>query len=201
MTNIDSISFALDPSNVPSFLLDWEVTKLCNLDCSYCGVGIDAGHDNTTKHPPLDECLQTIDFMYEYVDLYMQHKKETQRKVVLNVYGGESLFHPDIITILEECRKRYSPYHDKWELTITCTTNGVVGSNHWEKIVPLVDEFTLSYHAESLPKQKKQYFDNVLYLKKNNKRFSIKINFVGKILASEAFEYFYGSSLSASVPK
>ena len=62
MTNIKSIGFALDPNNVPSFLLDWEVTRLCNLDCTYCG---EAGHDNSTKHPPLDECLRTIDFMIE----------------------------------------------------------------------------------------------------------------------------------------
>lgn len=41
MTDIKSIGFALDPTNVPSFLLDWELTKLCNLDCSYCSTGID----------------------------------------------------------------------------------------------------------------------------------------------------------------
>ena len=98
MTDINSIAFALDPTNVPAFLLDWEVTKLCNLDCTYCTTGVIWGsHDNTTKHPPVAECLKSIDFMYEYVDLYMSHKKLSQRKVNLNVYGGESLFHPDIV--------------------------------------------------------------------------------------------------------
>lgn len=168
MTNIKSIGFALDPNNVPSFLLDWEVTRLCNLDCTYCG---EAGHDNSTKHPPLDECLRTIDFMYEYVDQYMKYKKESQRKVVLNVYGGESLFHPDIVTILEAVRTKYEQYKDKWYLTVTCTTNGVVGQNQWARVVPLIDEFTVSYHAENLPKQKQQFMDNVLYLKEQNKRF------------------------------
>jgi pyruvate-formate lyase-activating enzyme len=168
---INSISFALDPTNVPSFLLDWELTKLCNLDCSYCGTGIDGGHDNTTKHPPLAECLETIDFMYQYVDLYMQYKKPSQRKVILNVYGGESVFHPHIVEILQACREKYSAYKDQWHLTITCTTNGVVGSNQWTKIVPLIDEFSVSYHSEILPKQQQQYLDNVLYLKEQNKRF------------------------------
>jgi pyruvate-formate lyase-activating enzyme len=172
---IKSIGFALDPTNVPSFLLDWELTKLCNLDCSYCDTGIDGGHDNSTRHPPLDECLSTIDFMYQYVDLYMQHKKPSQRKVILNVYGGESVFHPDIIQILQESRNKYAEYKDKWYLTITCTTNGVVGINRWEKIVPLIDEFTLSYHSEMLPKQKKQFFDNALYLKAHNKKFKCVI--------------------------
>lgn len=172
MDKIESISFALDPTNVPAFLLDWELTKLCNLDCSYCGVGVEfGGHNNNTQHPPKEECLRTIDFMYQYVDLYMQYKKPSQRKVVLNVYGGESLFHPDIVEILQECRNRYQPYQEQWHLTITCTTNGVVGENHWERIVPLVDEFTMSYHAENLPKQKQQYLNNILYLKEHNKRF------------------------------
>jgi pyruvate-formate lyase-activating enzyme len=172
---IKSIGFALDPTNVPSFLLDWEVTKLCNLDCSYCDTGLEGGHDNSTKHPPLEECLQTIDFMYQYVDLYMQHKKLSQRKVILNVYGGESVFHPNIIEILQACREKYSAYKDRWWLTITCTTNGIVGPNQWKRIVPLVDEFSVSYHAEVLPKQRQQYLDNVLYLKKQNKRFKCVI--------------------------
>jgi len=172
---IKSIGFALDPTNVPAFLLDWEVTKLCNLDCSYCDTGIDGGHDNSTKHPLLTECLQSIDFMYEYVDLYMQYKKQSQRKVVLNVYGGESVFHPDIVRILNECREKYKKYQDNWHLTITCTTNGVIGPTQWKKIVPLVDEFSVSYHTEILPKQHQQFIDNVLYLKQENKRFKCVI--------------------------
>jgi pyruvate-formate lyase-activating enzyme len=175
MNQINSIGFSLDPTNVPSFLLDWELTKLCNLDCSYCGTGIEGGHDNTTDHPPLDECLKSIDFMYEYVDLYMQHKKPSQKKVILNVYGGESLFHPNIVEILQACRDRYTQYQDQWYLTITCTTNGIVGKNRWAEIVPLIDEFTVSYHSENLPKQKQQYKDNMLYLKEHNKKFKCVI--------------------------
>ena len=171
MNEINSISFALDPANVPGFLLDWEVTKLCNLDCSYCSTGPYGSHDNSTKHPPVEECLISIDFMYEYVDLYMQYKKPSQRKVVLNVYGGESLFHPDIVEILEAVKHKYEPYRDSWHLTVNCTTNAIVGKTHWAKIVPLIDEFTVSYHTENLPKQKQQYLDNILYLKKHDKKF------------------------------
>jgi hypothetical protein len=101
----------------------------------------------------------------------MQYKKPSQRKVVLNVYGGESLFHPDIVEILEACKEKYKQYQDQWILTVTCTTNGIVGKNLWQKIVPLIDEFTVSYHTENLPKQKQQYLENILYLKEQNKRF------------------------------
>ena len=170
MSEIKSIGFALDPSGTPSFLLDWELTKKCNLDCSYCSTGIDGGHDNTYSHPLLDECLSTIDFMYNYVDLYMSNKKSTQRKVVLNVYGGESLFHPDIVEILTACREKYKPYADRWVLTITTTTNAVVNKSIWKKLLHLIDEFTVSYHAENLPKQEQLFFANLLDLKDNNKK-------------------------------
>lgn len=166
MNDICSIGFALDPTNTPSFLLDWEVTKRCNLDCSYCGP---TEHDNTTQHPPLQECLDSIDFMFEYVDQYMQQIRTTQRKVILNVYGGESLFHPDIVEILEQVRARYMAYQDHWFLTVTCTTNGVIGHKQFARIIPLVDYFSMSYHAESLPKQQQIYFNNLLALQQANK--------------------------------
>ena len=167
---IKSIGFALDPAGTPSFLLDWELTKKCNLNCSYCDIGIEGGHDNSIPHPPLDECLSTIDFLYEYVDLYMQNKKPTQRKVILNVYGGESLFHPDIVKILQACHEKHNNYADRWHLTITTTTNAVINKSIWAKIVPLIDEFTVSYHAENLPKQEKLFFDNLLLLTSHDKR-------------------------------
>ena len=170
MKEIKSISFALAPDNVPSFLLDWELTKKCNLDCSYCNTGIDGGHDNSFNHPKLVDCLITIDFMYDYVSLYMENKKPTQRKVILNVYGGESLFHPNIVEILEACREKYLKYKDQWELTITTTTNAVINKSIWNKIILLIDEFTVSYHAEHLPKQETLFFNNLLTLKNNNKR-------------------------------
>jgi len=173
---IKSIGLALAPDNTPSFLLDWELTKKCNLDCSYCSTDIETGgHNNNTKHPPLDDCLRSIDFMYEYVDLYMAHKKSTQRKVILNVYGGESLFHPDIVEILQTCRDRYEPYADRWELTVTTTTNAVINENIWGKIIPLIDEFTVSYHAENLPKQERLFFNNLLSLKEFQKRVKVVV--------------------------
>ena len=173
---IKSIGLALAPNNTPAFLLDWEVTKKCNLDCSYCPTDIETGgHNNSTNHPPLEECLRSIDFMYEYVDLYMEHKKSSQRKVILNVYGGESLFHPDIVEILTACQDRYKPYANKWELTVTTTTNAVINKSIWTKIIPLIDEFTVSYHAENLPKQERLFFNNLLTLKGFNKRVKVVV--------------------------
>lgn len=169
--NLTSLEAAVTPANPITFLLDWELTLKCNLDCSYCPVGIHGGHDNSTKHPPLDECLRTAKFMFEYVDLYMNVKKSKNKVVILNVYGGESLHHPNIVEILEQLRSFQKPYADKWSLVVTVTTNAIVPEKKFKQIAEYVDNFTLSYHTESSDKQKAQYINNALYLKGINKPF------------------------------
>jgi len=150
--------------------LDWELTMKCNLDCTYCGTGLYAGHDNSTRHPPLAECLKTIDFMFEYADIYMLTKPQGIRYVILNVYGGEALHHPDIVKILSVIHERYQPYQDRWHLTITTTTNAIIAPTRLDQIIPLIDEFTVSYHAENTPKQKQQFRDNLLKIKSAGRR-------------------------------
>lgn len=162
----ESVEAAIDPNNKLTFLIDWEVTLKCNLDCSYCG----DCHDNSKPHPLLSECLETIDFMYKYVDVYMKHKAPWSRRVILNIYGGESLFHPNIVEILEQSRIQHKPYKDRWSLTITTTTNALVSPRQINRIVNLIDEFTVSYHTESTEKQKQQIRDNLLLIKHSNKR-------------------------------
>jgi len=153
------------PSNKQTFLLDWELTMKCNLDCTYCGTGENGGHDNTTKHPKLADCLASLDFMYTYVDLYMQYRIPSLRSVILNVYGGESLHHPDIVAILQAARDKHRQYQGKWALQITTTTNAIIPAKKLERIIPLVDHFTASYHTENSTKQKQQFKDNLLLLK------------------------------------
>lgn len=145
-------------------MLDWELTLKCNLDCDYCETGLYGGHDNSLPHPPLAQCLPTIDFMYQYVDLYMRRKSRGLRHVVLNVYGGESLHHPDIVTILEQARQRHEPYKHKWHLTVTTTTNAIITPQRLTEIIPLIDEFTVSYHTNNTAKQKQQFRQNLLQI-------------------------------------
>ena len=148
------------------FLLDWELTLKCNLDCSYCG----DGHDNSTRHPPVTECLDTLAFMFKYVDLHMKRKPKGLRHVVLNVYGGESLYHPNILEILQGCKKQYKIYQDNWNLTVTTTTNLILPSKKLEEISNYIDEFTCSFHSESTPKQKSQFKSNLLKLQSMGRR-------------------------------
>lgn len=169
MSEIIAIEPAIDPGARPTFLIDWELTLKCNLDCSYCASGPNGSHWNASKHPPLQECLATIDFMFEYADLYMQQKPRWTRAVVLNVYGGESLYHPDIEQILEQINTRYKKYKNSWPLKITCTTNAVVKSDRFQQLAQWIDEFTVSYHTETSIKQKQQILDNIKFLHDTDK--------------------------------
>jgi pyruvate-formate lyase-activating enzyme len=170
MTVVEALEPAIDPSNRITFLLDWELTMKCNLDCGYCESGTYGGHDNSTPHPPLNECLNALDFMFAYVDLYMQTKPRGIKYVILNVYGGESLHHPDIVKILNQIREQYQPYADRWHLTVTTTTNAIVSDKKMQQIIPLIDEFTVSYHTESTPKQKQQFRKNLLAISQSGRR-------------------------------
>jgi hypothetical protein len=170
ITEFEVLEPAIDPNSRIGFLLDWELTMKCNLDCSYCPTGIHGGHDNSTQHPSLEKCLDAIDFMFKYVDLYMNTKPRGIRYVILNVYGGESLHHPDIVEILQQVKQRYQPYADLWHLTVTTTTNAIVSPKKLEKILPLIDEFTVSYHSESTEKQKQQFKDNILTIRNSGRR-------------------------------
>lgn len=154
------------------FFVTWESTLKCNLDCSYCGK---EGHDNSLPHPTLDDCKITIDFLMPYLDLYMNKRKEGQRHVSMNIFGGESLIHPNIVEILDYCEEKYSPYKDKWSLGLNTVTNAVIKEKIWNKIVDRFDYWTISYHTESTKDQQTLVRKNILDLKKRNKNFKVSI--------------------------
>jgi hypothetical protein len=108
--------------------------------------------------------------MFEYVDVYMRTKPRGIRYVILNVYGGEALHHPNIVEILSVLRDRYQPYQDRWHLTVTTTTNAIIAPHRLDKIIPLIDEFTVSYHTENTVEQKQQFRDNLLKIKASGTR-------------------------------
>jgi pyruvate-formate lyase-activating enzyme len=169
--NFSIIEPAIDPANRITFLLDWELTMKCNLDCHYCESHLYGGHDNTTKHPPLDECIKTIDFMYQYVDIYMSKKPKGIKHVVLNLYGGEALHYPSILEILETCKKKYDEsYQDKWNLVITTTTNAIIPEKKFSSIISYIDEFSCSYHSQNTDRQKQQFKNNLLQIRDRGKR-------------------------------
>lgn len=157
-------------SSHQSFQVAWESTLKCNLDCSYCA----DGHDNSKPHPSLDDSIKTVDFIIEYLNLYMSTRAEDIRFANLNIQGGESIYHPNIIEILEYLKIKKSTY-TSWNLNVSLITNGVTVLERWKKISSLVDYFTMSYHSESSTKQQDQFKANVLYLKEQNKNFKVSV--------------------------
>jgi hypothetical protein len=108
--------------------------------------------------------------MFEYVDLYMTYRPNGLKYVILNVYGGESLHHPDIVTILQAVQQCYEKYKANWHLTVTTTTNAIISSDKLAGILPLIDEFTVSYHVENSTKNKKLFRNNLLTIKAAGRR-------------------------------
>ncbi len=153
-----------------SFQIAWESTLKCNLDCSYCG----DGHDNSVDHPSLEDSLQTVDFILEYVNLYMMTRPKEKRFANLNIQGGESIYHPYILEILKYLKSQKTKYTD-WNLNIALITNGITSSRRWSQIIEYVDYFTMSFHSESLGKQQRMFKENVLLLKKHNKNYKVAV--------------------------
>lgn len=149
------------------FQIAWESTLKCNLDCSYCG----DGHDNSQAHPSLEDSLKTVDFIVAYVDRYMQNRPEEQRIANLNIQGGESIYHPNIVEILEYANRQQVDY----TLYVNLITNAVAAPKLWSSIAPLINYFTISYHAESLDWQREQVRDNILHLQSLGKGFHVAI--------------------------
>jgi len=159
----------LDTLEPNYFHIEWESTLKCNLDCSYCG----DGHNNKIPHPSLEDSLHTLDFIVDYVSVQFKTRPKALQQASLNILGGESLFHPNILEILDYVDQKKKQVD--WQFYIGTITNAVVGKRLWKSIVEMLDYFTVSFHAEALPKQRKQVKDNLLYLKKQNKNFHVSI--------------------------
>ena len=161
--SIHTLESAYHPKDKMSFLIDWLVTLKCNYDCAYCGIG-PSGHDNSTAHPSYDRSIVMLDQMYQYADVVLQHKKITFKDVVMNIYGGESIYHPDIVRLIKKSSDMYLPYKDKWRLRRRITTNGTASEKIWKSICEHIEGFTMSYHSTGPDKLKKLFKINLKYL-------------------------------------
>jgi sulfatase maturation enzyme AslB (radical SAM superfamily) len=157
----------LSPVDDNIFQVAWESTLKCNLNCSYCG----DGHDNSIEHPDLESSLKTIDFIIDYITIQMRYRKNKQAG--LNIQGGESIFHPHIIEILEYANEKTKNL--EWQLYINTITNAVVKDKVWKRVVPLLNFFTVSFHSEASFEQQEQVRRNILYLVKQNKNFHVSV--------------------------
>jgi len=170
MLPIHTVEPAYHPKNKMGFLIDWLLTLKCNYDCAYCVVG-PKGHDNSTKHPPIEKCMLMLKQMYQYTDVIMSYKKPQFKDTILNVYGGEALYHPNIENILVETTKQFERYSNRWRLKRRITTNATAPEQKWKNICEHLEGITFSYHSEAPEKMKtlfKKNIDHVLKIKKEH---------------------------------
>ena len=172
MLPIHTIEPAYHPKSKMGFLIDWLLTLKCNYDCSYCPIG-PHGHDNSTKHPPIEKCVTMLKQMYRYTDVMMQYKKNQFKDAILNVYGGESLYHPDIEKILLETTKQFTPYKNSWRLKRRITTNATAPEKKWKTICEHIEGITFSYHSQGSDKMKTLFKKNIDHACKVGKEYDI----------------------------
>jgi len=154
------------PKHKMGFLCDWRVTMKCNYDCTYCG-----GHDNRQAHPDKELCLTMLGQAMSYIDTVMDVKKPRLRSATLNIYGGEALYHPDIVYLLKESSELYKKYSHKWSLTRLLTTNASCKEDKWKEVVKHLEYVQFSYHTEGPGKLKENFLRNLEVTHKSGKRY------------------------------
>ena len=140
------------------FQVTWDVGRRCNYDCSYCPAH---RHDNFSKHATLDELKANTDFLYEYIDTYMQYRDF--RFASISFTGGEPTVNPNFIPFIQYLKKEYEEkYSNRWEANFALTSNGAMSKKMAQKVMENMRHITVSYHAESDEKLKQQVRDRIL---------------------------------------
>ena len=140
------------------FQVTWDIGRRCNYDCSYCPAH---RHDNFSPHATLDELKRNVDFLYEYTDLYMQHR---QLKIAnFGFTGGEPTVNPYFIPFSQYLKQTYEEkYANRWEAGFALTTNGAMSEKMGQAVMENFGHATVSYHSESDNKLKQQVKDRIL---------------------------------------
>lgn len=140
------------------FQVTWDLGRRCNYDCSYCPVH---RHDNFSPHATLEQLKNNVDFLYEYIDTYMQHRDF--KLASISFTGGEPTVNPNFITFIQYLKTKYlNEYSDKWQADFALTSNGAMSKKMAQKVMENMRHCTVSYHAESDNKLKQQVRDRIM---------------------------------------
>ena len=170
MTELHTVEPAYVPSGKLGFLFDYLITMKCNFSCSYCTIG-NGGHDNRVPHPSRETCATMLTQGFDYVSIINKYKQQRFKDCILNLLGGEVLYHPDIENIITDSSRIYEKYQSNFNLKRRCTTNASALPKKWKLMTEHIEEFTLSYHPESRDKFKEIFKNNAHYLNEIGKKF------------------------------
>ena len=169
MKNIDTIDL-LD-GNV--FQVTWDLGRRCNYDCSYCPVH---RHDNVSRHATLDELKNSVDFMFEYVNAYIEHR--TFKSVSISFTGGEPTVNPNFIEFVKYLKSEYqTKYSNLFQCNFSLTSNGAFSKKIADEIIQHLDYITISYHTEADDRLKAQVLDRIRQFHGVGKPMNINVMF------------------------
>jgi MoaA/NifB/PqqE/SkfB family radical SAM enzyme len=169
MDNVCSINTV---DNDP-FVVTWDLGPRCNYDCSYCP---SHRHDNYSKHATLDELVVGSQFVFDYCQTLLEHKKG--KKVHIDFTGGEPTVNPQFIEFGEYLRQKHkSDYANNFDLWLAVTTNGAMSRKIADSIIANFDYATVSYHCEADGKLKQQVLDRIQQFHASGFAFKVNVMF------------------------
>jgi MoaA/NifB/PqqE/SkfB family radical SAM enzyme len=113
--------------------INWNLGKRCNYDCSYCSPTI---HDWVSPH-------LLIETIQNFLDQISEWTTSQNKSFTMSLTGGEPFVHPRIIEILKIIKQSNS-YGDR----LTCTTNGSLPLELYERALDYLTHLTISLHLE-----------------------------------------------------
>ena len=130
------------PENDQRLKVEWNFSKRCNFDCSYCSKYT---HDNFSEWKSLNQYKKAIDKLV----------KCTDKEIWLSFTGGEPCIYPHLIDLAKYCR-------DLGVYFLSVCSNGSRSSNYYLELMKYLDNIIISYHFES----KIDRLSSILELKK-----------------------------------
>lgn len=156
------------------FQVTWDLGRRCNYDCSYCPTH---RHDNFSPHASLQELKNSADFVFEYIDIYMEYRD--YKFASIGFTGGEPTVNPHFIKFVKYFRELYNTkYANRYSCSFALTSNGAFSKKMADAVMDNFNHITISYHAEADDTLKKQVVDRITHIYENGPSYmcSVSIN-------------------------
>lgn len=144
---------SLTPVKSKALHINWNLTKRCNYDCSYCPTDT---HDNTSTPPTLDE-------------LQLGLSNLPLNGTTFSFSGGE----PTII-------KDFIPFVQSMNNTVSIATNGSCSADYYIELLDHLEFCTFTYHFEYVDDD--QYINKLHEIAKWHDNYKIQIMVDGRYI-------------------
>lgn len=150
------------------FQVTWDLGRRCNYDCSYCPTH---RHDNFSSHASLEQLKESADFVFEYIDIYMEYRDFKYASIGFT--GGEPTVNPNFIEFVQYFKSLYAEkYKSRWDCSFALTSNGAMSQKMAEAIIQNFHHITISYHTEADEMLKKQVIERIKFIYENGPKYN-----------------------------